>query len=199
VNPVTDPATLVLHELRGPLGLMATAAQSAADDCADDDIRSRCEMIVRAAERMLRTANEVFQLSRAAQADECHSYSPFEVADEMVQTLRGLAVGIRLEATPDVRSLHTQGVSERFEALLHSLISNGVDHCEPGSAVRVSLTSDSGTLRVAVENEASLRPRHRGLGLGTHVADSLAERLGGAVVRECEGGRFRATLTLPLA
>jgi signal transduction histidine kinase len=199
VNPVADPATLVLHELRGPLGLMATAAQSAADDCADDDIRSRCEMIVRAAERMLRTANEVFQLSRAAQADECALYSPFEVAEDMIQTLLGMAVRIRLEATPEARALLTEGVPERFEALLHSLISNGVDHCEPGSTVQVSLTTAAGSLKVAVENEASANRRHRGLGLGTQVADSLAIRLGGGIARTCEAGRFSATLSLPLA
>ena len=91
---------MVLHELRGPLGLMATAARSAADDCQDADLRSRCEMIVRAAESMLRTTNQVFQLNRALQAETPERFSPAAVAAEITDTFRALGVLVQFESCP---------------------------------------------------------------------------------------------------
>ena len=64
-----DPLTLMYHELRAPLGLVATAARSmAAKTQTTTTSVSRCEMIVRAAERMLRTPPRWFAISHARPA-----------------------------------------------------------------------------------------------------------------------------------
>lgn len=199
MNLTADPTTLVLHELRAPLGLVATAARSAADDCADDDIRQRCEMIVRAAELMLRTTHEVFQLNRASRADHCEPYRPVEVAQEIVSTLRGLNVNVRLIGSADAHGAECIGVRARFEALLHSLITNSVDHGEPGLDVSVAFTRHPGVVQVTVSNVVAASSRHRGLGLGAELVRQLADQLGATLVRRSDGRAYHASLVLPIS
>ena len=194
-----DPATMVLHELRAPLGLMATAARSAADDCQDDDLRLRCEMIVRAAEGMLRTANQVFQLNRVPGAGEVANFRPFEVASQLVDTLRGFDVRVSLHGDAGARQAAVIGVYEQFEALLHSLVTNAMDHSELGAPVHVELRVRDGGLFVEIRNVPARQPRHRGLGLGTAIADALAEGLGAVVERKRCRSQYSAGFELQLA
>jgi signal transduction histidine kinase len=199
VNLTADPTILVLHELRAPLGLMATAARAAADDCTDDDIRQRCEMIVRAAERMLRTTHEVFELTRASRADHCEPYRPLEVAQDIVATLRGLNVNARLTAFADTQTVECIGVRARFEALLHSLITNSLDHSDAGAEVTVTFERGGGGITATVANPVGASKRHRGLGLGAELTRELADQLGGTLVRRCDGRRYVVTVTLPIS
>ena len=199
MNVTADPTTLVLHELRAPLGLVATAARAAADDCTDDDIRKRCEMIVRAAERMLRTTHEVFQLNHAFRADHCEPYRPVEVAQDIVSTLRGLNVNVRLTASADAQAVESVGVRARFEALLHSLITNAIDHSDPAGEVIVVFARERGTAAVTVFNGVGASKRHLGLGLGAGLASQLADQLGATLSRHCDGRTYRATVSLPIS
>lgn len=199
MNLVADPATVVLHELRAPLGLVATAARSAADGCEDDATRLRCEMIARAAERMLRTADEVFRLNEACSGEDATNFRPYEVVTDIVGTLRGLGSMVELRASTPGEFVEVLGNPRRFEALVQSLLTNAIDHGEPGEAVAVTFELDQDSLCVHVENRVAAKDRHDGLGIGTAVVEALAERLGGALERQCDGDRFRATLRLPLA
>jgi signal transduction histidine kinase len=194
-----DPVSLVYHELRAPLGLVATAARAAAEDAGDEDLRLRCEMIVRAAERMLRTANEVFQLNRAADSSTRTPFSPWGVTRDIAETLAAFDVCVRAAADKASRALVVEGVPDRFEALVHSLITNAVDHAPPGSPVDVELRLVDSELELVVSNPVASVRRHRGLGLGTVVAEGLASRLGGSLEVAATGELFAAMLRLPIA
>ena len=87
---MADPVTLAYHELRAPLGLVATAARSAAADCEDESLRKRCEMIVRAAERMLRTAQSVMSLVEGSQPAESQRITLSEVVERLADDARAL-------------------------------------------------------------------------------------------------------------
>ena len=193
-----DPATMVLHELRAPLGLMATAARSAADECQTEDLRQRCQMIVRAAEGMLRTANQLFQLNRAASAETLEPFRPFDVAVQLVDTLRGFDVRVVLLGDAASMCAQTLGVPERFEALLHSLLTNAMDHSDLGVPVTVELRTFEGALRIEIRNRPALVARHKGLGLGLAIADALAERAGTKVIRERCGEEYRVRFAIGL-
>lgn len=197
MNSLTlDPLTMVYHELRSPLGLVATAARSAADDCQDEAIRSRCEMIVRAAERMLRTANEVFELNRSAECLDRDWYVPAKIIADFVADLRGLEVDVRCETAAGGGAVAVFGVRGQFEALLHSLVTNAVDHGDPEAEVVVGLTEGEGELVVAVTNRAASLERHNGMGLGTYIAAGLAERLGARLTVMSGEGVYHVELAL---
>lgn len=198
-TPALDAMTMAYHELRSPLGLVLTAARVAAEEAAaDEDLRRRCETIARAAERMLRTAQQVFELGEQPEPATDAPYSPSDVVLGVAEDLRALGVAIECEVTPAARRAWTTGVSERLEALVQSLLTNASDHGEPGVPVRVRVERTRRVLAVEVVNAIAANRRHRGLGLGSLIANELALRLGADLEMAAEDGQFTATIHLPL-
>jgi signal transduction histidine kinase len=190
--------TLVYHELRSPLGLVATAARSAADDCPDDDLRRRCETIVRAAERMLRVADNVLAIEKRRQAEASDAYHPVEVLRGLTEDLRRLGAPVCLVADPATEELTTSGPRGRFEALVQSLVGNACDHGEQVDVVFVEAAAREGALEVTISNRFAQVTRHRGLGLGRYIADRLATELGATLHYSTTRDRFLATIIIPL-
>ena len=191
---------LVYHELRAPLGLVATAARSVAEDLPDQELRSRCEMIVRAAERMLRTAEAVTRatagITDSAQ-EGAASFVPHDVVRELVETLRGLDVAVEL-SLKSTAPVVVQGSPDRFEALIHSLVNNAIEHGDPESAVRVSVAGAVGSVTVEVRNEMAVDDTHRGGGMGMIIAAALARGLDAALTTEMVNGDYVARVALPV-
>lgn len=193
-----DPLAFVYHELRSPLGLVVTAAQSAAEETDDEDVRRRCQAIVRAAERMLRTASQVFEVAQARQAGAARPYSPHGIVRDLVADLSGLDVRVRLLVNEGVAPLQLHGVPEQFEALVHCLVSNAVDHSDPGSQVLVGLSLRDGDIELTVTNHLASRSRHHGLGLGSYLASQLAAGLGATILTRAEEGLYAVAVRLPV-
>ncbi len=95
--------------------------------------------------------------------------------------------------------LETNGVREQFEALVHTLITNALDHGEPAKDIRVSLRQRDGRFVVAVRNRVAARGRHHGAGMGAYIAHELAHRLGARLTSSRRGETFAAEVVLPLA
>lgn len=193
-----DPATLAYHELRAPLGLMLTAAQSAAQECDDATVRSRCEVIVRTADRMLRVAQELFRLS-GLRASEPELYLPGRVVAQVVNDLSELGLPVAVVRDEVGTAVRATGSLVTFEALVSSLITNANDHARPGTTIEVSLTSENGYLRADIENQAEAADRHRGLGAGRFIEAQLAAELGAGMFSRDDSGRYTATILLPVA
>jgi signal transduction histidine kinase len=191
-----DPAALMYHELRAPLGLVATAARSVAGDVEDDDLRQRCEVIVRAAERMLRTAATVASLDAPPGAEERGTFAPVPVVSELVATLQGLGVPIECLLDAPTGAL-AHGSAERFEALVHSTISNAIDHGAAGETITVEVRQAGGGITVEVSNAVARDDRHAGRGLGTIIAAALARGLDANLDATVADGRYRARIVLP--
>lgn len=194
-----DPITMAYHELRGPLGLMATAARSAAEDCTDESLRARCQVIVRAAERMLRTAGQVIELAQSSQPICSQVFDPVETIRSTIEDLNAMDVPVHLTELIAEGECGYEGSVEQLEALVQSLISNACDHAEPGSSIHVVISKRFDHLRVEFVNQRALVRRHNGLGLGTYIGQSLARQLGGHLECEARGNEFSSVLTLPLA
>lgn len=193
-----DPLTMVYHELRGPLGLMATAARSAAEDCADDALRARCEVIVRAAERMLRTAGRVLDLAHAAELQASELFDPAEVVRSTINDLTQMSAPVALTELSTTPGCISEGDAAQLEALVQSLITNASDHAEPGTSINVIISERLGRLRVEFVNQRASVRQHKGLGLGLPICEKLASRLGAELACEPHGDHFRSTLMLPL-
>lgn len=193
-----DPVALVYHELRAPLGLVATAAYSAIEEADNRAVRDRCEAIARSAERMLRTATQV--LAAAAAADTPSVRAPFvpaEVVKGLAADLRALHVPVEARTTPAAEGTAVVGARERFEALIQSLLMNAVDHSDPGAPIAVAVEANDDAVTVTVENPLPTRRRHHGLSLGSYICARLAEALGAQFRAGAQDGRFEATVELP--
>jgi len=190
---------MVYHELRGPLGLMATAARSAAEDCTDDALRARCEVIVRAAERMLRTAGRVLDLAHAAESPASELFDPAEVVRATINDLSQMSVPVVLTELTTTLGCLSEGNASELEALVQSLITNASDHAEPGTSINVVISERSGRLRVEFVNQRASVRRHKGLGLGLPICENLASKLGAELACEPNGDHFWTILMLPLA
>lgn len=192
-----DPFTLAYHELRAPLGLVVTAARTLADDSVDDVLKRRCEVIARTAERMLRTTMQVFDLARVSGSGSVDWFSTTEVLAQLTRDLSGFAIEIELIVDPavgDARVLQSRGV---FEALAQSLISNAIDHSDPGAVVVVHVGGTDDELAISIANPVSTARGHDGLGVGMYLSGRLAEQLGGSVRAEREDHLYCVRLRFP--
>jgi two-component system, chemotaxis family, sensor kinase Cph1 len=194
----TDPVTMAYHELRSPLALMATMARSAAEDCASEELRSRCLSIVRTAERMLRTASQVMEVAETASDDCLYKFAPVDVVSKVVDDYRGMDVAVELEAPVD-RYLEVLAAPGQLEALLCSIIGNALDHGSLRSPILVSVSEIQHAVVIQVRNAVGRTRSHRGLGLGSYIGDQLARALNSSLEVVRTDAEFSARITIPAA
>ena len=197
-HPTADPLTMAYHELRGPLGLMATAARAAAEDCTDDVLRARCEVILRAAERMLRTASHVLELARETRGMEAAFFDPAECVRDLVSHLSDLGAPLLVTEDPAERGYLAHGNRDHLEALVQSLLSNATDHAESDTPIHVSITGQPGEVRINISNQRATVRRHGGLGVGLAICNNLSARLGASLDCGPQGDDFVSSITIPL-
>jgi signal transduction histidine kinase len=193
-----DPFTLAYHELRSPLGLLATAARSMVEDSTEQAIRDRCAVIVRTVERMLRTTEQVFGVARTAGDETPTRFLPSVVLAGLIRDM-DLAASVELHIEPDAGQSAVFGSRGAFEALAQSLLNNAVDHGEPGAPITVELTREDGELTLSVKNRVTAVRRHNGLGVGLYLCRRLADQLGGDLSAGLEGQSYRAYFAVPVA
>lgn len=125
-----------------------------------------------------------------------------ELCGDLVQIAGTGAVTINVEA-PDIRI--EIGRLTTVSLLVTELVTNSLKHAFPGRApgtIRLSLSrTGSHTLRLTVSDDGcGLPPGHEsrgGSGLGTLIAESLAQQLDGTL-RVASGGGTTATLDFPV-
>lgn len=196
---VADPVTLAYHELRAPLGLVATAARSAAADCEDESLRRRCEIIVRAAERMLSTAQSVLSLAEGSIPAESERVALGSVVHRLAEEARALGVPVFVTPGGDSTGEIHVPVSQ-LETLLQSLLNNAQQHGDdnPNSVIEIAVRREGNCAIVEVKNPLSPNVRHRGIGAGTYLANRIAAQFGGMVEAGVDGASYKATLVVPL-
>lgn len=190
---------MALHELRSPLGLVATAARSAADNCDDDMLRHRCEVIVRAAERMLKTAQTVISLAQTASLLQRSPFDPAESVRAIVDDLRAIGVQVRLFDETCAQEYLFEGVREQFETLVTSLIGNALDHAEPSTVLEVHLACAGDEFAARISNNVcSGRTGHAGLGVGNYIADQLAGLIPAIINRSVGESHYSVEVIMPV-
>ena len=200
MEPVTsDPITLVYHELRAPLALLATAARAAAEDCHQDDVRQRLDVILHATERMLRTTEQVMRVASARSELEMEAIHPVDVAANVAADMAGLGANIGFFASESSREAVSILAQGQLEALLTSLLSNARDHSQPGTRICVAVVAVEDDLRLTISNITASNRRHRGLGLGSHICRTLASDMGLGLDLAISGDTFTAAVQIPIA
>lgn len=187
-------AALLYHEFRSPLGLIATAASAAAEASDEESVQRYCQTIARVTERMLRTAGVLL-----GRDGEVEVFSPLRVVEDVVLDHRLDGTAVQLHREGPVSNLRVNGSRAALEALLVTLLANAGDHGDPSAPVHVRLAPrGDDTIDISVSNRVG-GDGHRGLGLGTAVAEDLARSLGGTIERSrSPRDRYVVRLSLPL-
>ncbi len=191
------PLALAYHELRNPLALIVTAARLAAEEAPDAATRARSDVIVRAAEGLLRRASAVLALGHEPQAPGL--FTPARVLERLAGLPLGAAAPVRLTIDARAHAVASYGDRDAFEALLSSLIANARDHGDAAHAVRLSLRLRPGCVETLLTNRLRVHDTHQGFGLGAGIVRALALHAGASL--EVRSGRryYSARLRLPLA
>ncbi|MGE0600096.1 MAG: sensor histidine kinase [Dehalococcoidia bacterium] len=172
-------------------------ARTAAADCNDDDLRARCESIVNAAERMLRTAGHLMVVAETSKTTSPTVFDARGIIAGVVDDYRemGVHIGVRFETRQPIL---LDSSPATLEALLCSLLGNAIDHGGPDE-VTVRVRSDETACEVRVENSISHSLKHRGIGLGTYIGGKLVEEMSGTLHAERTEATFGVTFRVPLA
>lgn len=185
-----------MHEIRGPLGLIVMAAEAAKERNNDHQLQEQCESIVRTANRVLRITSSLFALIGGRSESEEHVSCPARVVRDTCMDLRALGAAVCFEIDPRALDAEVEGSSVHFEALLHSLLTNAMEHGEPAAPVEVQLCLDSDELTLRVSNRMAANTRRRGLGLGNLIVERVAAALPCQIRRAVEGDTYEVEISL---
>lgn len=194
----TDPVTMAYHELRSPLALVATVARSAAEECEDELVRARCLSIVRAAERMIRTAGHLMDLAETSQAEKVEQFNPLPCIDRVATDYMHLGAPVVVRVNGRAECL-IEAVPEQFEALLCSIMGNAIDHGDPDQPIVIEASCEERSFHLAVTNPIGIAQGHRGIGLGRYIGDQLAQGMSAVLHSERTEDGYRAVVSIPRA
>ena len=220
---------VVAHDLRSPLGnirWLSGLLQQAQD--IPTEVRKTSQMIDRTAERLIETTTNLLDINRIEEGAVDVKFTEFDLLpglteviaqhepsaqakDQTIEWSRDPASTIPVWADPGL-----------VQQILDNLVSNAVKFSPPGGRIRVSVATESGTVRVEVaDNGPGISAEARGglfkkfatvgnsptggedsHGLGLAISHGLANLMGGALelmenTPHGMGARFRLSLPRP--
>lgn len=191
-----DPLTYVIHEIKAPLGLVSMAAQAAADATEDESVHEQCEAIVRVAGRMLRLTSSLPALASGSGGTSQEPFYPTRIARSVFSDLAKMGTPVVQDAERCYDELEALGSASHFEALVQSVLMNAIDHADLDMPITIRLKREGNQFRLSIGNRTSQTMRHRGLGLGTIIADRLATAAGCEITRISTPCSYVVELTL---
>ncbi len=213
------------HELRTPLTSILGFAEAIADEASDDagPVPRFASLIAKSGERLLRTFDNILNLSRLEAEQQNEPAEPVDVA----AAARSVADEVRDQAEADDialrreegnATLRTRAPADQVPIVLRHLLSNAITYTEAGGTVWLRVGRAGGDVVVEVEDtgigmdpdevpalfepfrQASegLDREYEGTGLGLAVVQRAVDRMGGTVdVATEEGEGTCVTVVLP--
>ena len=219
-----DLVAVVSHDLKNPLGLIATQASiflrilTPADE-ASGRLRAGVERIQRAVERMSALIHDLLDLAKIEAGRFSLRRQPEDVRDMMEEALlilRPLADAKRITVEDEI--LGSNAVSadrERIYQVLSNLIGNAVKFTPEDGRIRVRVEPQESLILITVSDTGpGLRPEQLphlfdrywqardgardGSGLGLFIAKGIVEAHGGRIWAESAGAGATLRFTLPV-
>lgn len=204
----------VSHNLRGPVCSMQGIINLVREE-ADID-HPYWKMINSTVSLLENTIQEIVQYSYNSRNDvTCETFNIEQIIRDSYNSLRNPELPITLELDIDHSVVHAD--ANRFNIIIHNLISNAVRYSDPEKSnrfVRVSVKTKNNILQLAVaDNGVGIRkdivPRvfdmfyrgnqlSNGAGLGLYIVKEAVEKLGGTIhITTEEGIGTSLTVMLP--
>lgn len=215
------------HELRTPLTSIIGFAETIRDEVEDrgGSVSRFASLIEKSGHRLLRTFDNVLNLSRLEAERDGQAVEPVDVAAEaraVADELRDRAQedGISLSMDGDAPTVQARASSGELRIVLRHLLSNAIKYTEAGGDVWLRVQPAGDAVVVDVEDtgigmdpetvselfepfrQASegIGREYKGTGLGLAVAKRAVERMGGTIEVETEKGEGTCvTVELPKA
>ncbi|MEX2374550.1 MAG: ATP-binding protein [Dehalococcoidia bacterium] len=206
---------VVSHDLRNPLGTIATAADLLLDvDLPADEQRRHLEIVRRsakAANRLIRDLLDVTQSETGQLALDLHSIEPAQIGSDVCELMLPLAEakGQRLSCEVLDGLPPIQADPSRIEQVLSNLIGNAIKFVPAGGSVVVRAAASAEGVQFSVADTGPGIPpedlprlfdrhwrgretAHLGAGLGLAISKGIIDAHGGRIWAESEPG-FGAT------
>jgi signal transduction histidine kinase len=217
----------VSHELRAPLtsmlGWVALVREERLDKESKDRALETVERNARAQKKLIEDLLDVSSIVTGNFSLDIEPTGIFHVIESAVECVRpeAEAKGVRLRKDLDSAPYLFPIDPNRFQQVIWNLVQNAVKFTPAGGAVEVRLRYVNGQAEIEVSDtgigiapeflpfvfdrfrqaNGSITRKHRGLGLGLAIVQSLVEMHGGTVVVESagegQGSTFKITLPPP--
>jgi two-component system sensor histidine kinase HydH len=210
-------AATVAHEVRNPLGVMRSAAQTLAETSPDDvDTAQASTFIIEEIDRLANVVNSLLTFARPLHI-EARAVDVAELFDRALLLARDELTPkqLRVERTPHAAGLPlVEADPDLLCQVLLGLIANAAEAAPRGSVVSLEARAADGLVHLAViDSGPGIAPelrarifepfyttRPRGTGLGLAIARQIIEAHGGHLdVDAAPGGGARFTIRLPAA
>jgi signal transduction histidine kinase len=209
-------AATVAHEVRNPLGVMRSAAQTLAEGLpTGHDAAQASDFIITEIDRLANVVNSLLAFARPLQLD-VRAVRVSELFDRAVLLARGEldAKRLRVERHLAVTLPPVHADPDLLSQVLIGLLANAAEAVPPGGVIALDAYAADGAVQLSVADsgpgiapelrarvfEPFFTTRPRGTGLGLAIARQIVDAHGGRIeVGEASGGGARFTITLPIA
>ena len=220
--------SIVSHEMRSPLLFVKQCVQLLLDGdvgTLDGEAKSVLQSAGNRLEMALELAGDWLTISRIKSGDILGDASPVEVAgvlEQAVSEIQGAADarGITVQMTEFRSELKVVADPENLRLIFSNLLENAIKFNRPGGTIRVSVSTDDGTVNMEVSDtglgipEADLpfvfeeffrssmkeTSKIHGTGLGLSIVKRMVEGYGGTIeVESVEGEGSTFVVSLPAA
>ncbi|HEY3931934.1 MAG TPA: ATP-binding protein [Verrucomicrobiae bacterium] len=210
------------HELRTPVSVMLTQAQTALNrERTAHEYRETVEICQRAAQRMRRLIESLLALARLDAGQEQMKRLQFDFSktvSDCAELVKPIAEERGVKIISELSTLEISGDSERLAQVVTNLLTNAIHYNKPGGEVRVKLESQNGLAILTVSDTGAGisaedlphvferffradKSRSSGnAGLGLSISKAIIEAHGGTIEvssEEMAGTIF--TIRLPLS
>ncbi len=215
--------SLMVHDLRNPLGGIVGFLDTLERHVADPDLREDAHLALEASDRLRETLDDILQV-RLLESGTVRLHR------EVVETgvLVGEAIGsvhgaararhVEISRQTDGRDPHIVADRKLVRRAVENLLTNALKYSPAGGVILVAIHQVSGEIEIEIADrgmgipddvksqlfqkfgsvEAARGERRRGIGLGLYLVKLVAVAHGGrAVVRDREGGGTAFGLLLP--
>jgi len=209
-------AATVAHEVRNPLGVMRSAAQTLSETLpTGPDAAQASEFIITEIDRLANVVHSLLAFARPLQL-EARPVRVSELFDRALLLARDEidAKRLRVERHDAAALPPVQGDPDLLSQVLIGLLANAAEAVPPGGAIALDADARDGAVQLSVADsgpgiatelrarvfEPFFTTRARGTGLGLAIARQIVEAHGGRIeAGEAAGGGARFTVTLPAA
>jgi signal transduction histidine kinase len=210
-------AAAIAHEVRNPLAVIRSAAQSLAEAApseAAETLRS-CRFMMEEADRLASLVNSLLAFARPARLT-AQPVAAAELFDRALLLARGEIESrqVRIQRREPPLSALASADPDLIAQVLAGLLTNAAQAAPVGGEVRIECRAENSTVELAVEDSgpgvpAALRDRifdpffttrASGVGLGLAIARQITEAHGGSIrLGESSSGGARFSVILPRA